>query len=76
MGGNVAAGMSGGVEIARNLMAKCWISAHDEDKENTGVSVANVKKTKHSIQEVMRSMTGVGTHVMNLGVGEEITMKV
>ena len=75
MGGNVAAGSRGGVEIARNLMARCWISAHDEDKDNTGISVANVKKTKHSLREVIQDMAGTRTQVMTLGVGEEYMMK-
>ncbi|KAL9632854.1 MAG: hypothetical protein Q9164_005051, partial [Protoblastenia rupestris] len=52
MGGNVAAGLPGGVEIAKNLMARCWISAHDEDKDNTGISVANVKTRKYNTEEV------------------------
>lgn len=32
-------GMEGGAEIARALMARCWISAHDEPKDDRGVSV-------------------------------------
>ncbi|KAJ9634735.1 hypothetical protein H2204_006184 [Knufia peltigerae] len=39
LGGNIMTGMEGGAEIARALMARCWISAHDEQKEDRGVSV-------------------------------------
>ena len=74
MGGNVAAGLPGGVDIARNLMARCWISAHDEDKDNSGISVANVKTRKYYIQEVSEMVDG-GTKVANLGVGEEIKLR-
>lgn len=74
MGGNVAAGLPGGVEIARNLMAKCWISAHDEDKDNTGISVAKVTVRKYNLPEVAE-MVGGATKVGNLGVGEEVLLK-
>ena len=77
MGGNIAAGLPGGVEIARNLMARCWISAHDEDKENSGVSVASIKKIKYTTGEVS-SMVGEGggfTRVLNLVCGEAIVLK-
>ena len=78
MGGNVAAGLPGGVEIARNLMARCWVSAHDEDKDNTGLSVMQVKTRKYNIEEVdemVRSLSG-STSVFNLGVGQELVLKV
>ena len=75
MGGNVAAGLPGGVEIARNLMARCWVSAHDEDKNNTGISVKNVKIHKHSLQEVISEMVDADTRVLNLGVGEEMQLR-
>ena len=74
MGGNVAAGLPGGVEIATKLMAKCWISAHDEDKDNTGISVLNVTKKKHGVGEVADVMMGTDTRVASLGVGEEVSL--
>ncbi|KAL8739831.1 MAG: hypothetical protein Q9190_007401, partial [Brigantiaea leucoxantha] len=52
LGGNVAAGLPGGVEIAKNLMARYWISAHDEDKETTGLSVMRVTFKKYTIEDV------------------------
>lgn len=74
MGGNINSGLPGGVEIAKNLMARCWISAHDEEKDNTGLSVMKVVTRKHHIDEV-RSMVGRCTEVAALGVGEERVLK-
>lgn len=70
MGGNINSGLPGGMQITQNLMAKCWISAHDEEKDNTGLSVMRVVTRKHHIDEV-RSMVGGCTQVAVLGVGEE-----
>ena len=70
MGGNINSGLPGGIQIAQNLMAKCWISAHDEEKDNTGLSVMKVVTRKHHIDEV-RSAVGGCTAVAVLGVGEE-----
>lgn len=77
MGGNVAAGLPGGVEIAQNLMAKCWVSAHDEEKDNSGLSVMQVKTRKYNAEEVVemvRDQCG-STNVVNLGVGQELVLK-
>lgn len=78
LGGNVAAGLPGGVEIARNLMAKCWISAHDEDKDSTGVAVMAVKTSKYSTEEVremLRQEKGSDIEVASLGVGAEMVLR-
>ena len=79
MGGNVAAGLPGGVEIAQNLMARCWVSAHDEDKDNTGLSVMQVKTRKYTTEEVdamcREDRGGGGTSVVNLGVGQEMVLR-
>ena len=59
-------------------MARCWVSAHDEDKDNTGLSVMQVKTRKYNIEEVdemVRSLSG-STSVFNLGVGQELVLKV
>lgn len=77
MGGNVAAGLPGGVEIAQNLMARCWVSAHDEDKDNSGLSVMQVKTRKYNTEEVIemvRNQCG-STSVVNLGAGQELVLK-
>lgn len=76
LGGNVNAGLPGGVEIAQSLMARCWISAHDEDKENSGLAVKKVTTRKYNAQEV-RNMVAKekgSTDIIVLGCGEEIKM--
>ena len=81
MGGNVSAGLPGGVEISRNLMARYWIKAHDEDKENSGLAVKKVMTRKYTIGEVKELLGGdngkgrCATSVVALGVGQEVTIK-
>ncbi|KAL9608319.1 MAG: hypothetical protein Q9167_006840 [Letrouitia subvulpina] len=77
LGGNVNAGLPGGVEIAKNLMAKCWISAHDEDKENSGLAVLKVATRKYTKEEVreMVSRESPTCDVRVLECGEEMIMK-
>ncbi len=78
LGGNIAAGLPGGVEIAQNLMAKCWISAHDEDKDNSGLSVMSVKTRKYKIEEVREMLSraeGGNINVANLASGAEIVLE-
>ena len=78
MGGNVATGLPGGVEIAQNLMARCWISAHDEEKEDAGLAVLAVKKrryTKEDVREKLRQEVGSNVDVANLGPGAEMVLK-
>ena len=78
MGGNLAAGLPGGVEIAKNLMTRCWISAHDEEKENSGLSVMSVKTRKYNIEEVrdmLREERSSNIDVVNLASGAEIVLK-
>lgn len=78
MGGNIAAGLTGGIEIAQNLMAKCWISAHDEDKDNSGLSVMSTETRKHSVEEVremLRQERGGNTDVLNLASGDQVVLK-
>ena len=78
MGGNIAAGLPGGVEIAQNLMARCWISAHDEDKDNSGLSVMSVKTRKYKIEEVrdmLRQAKASNVDVANLSSGAEILLR-
>ncbi|KAL8782753.1 MAG: hypothetical protein Q9213_005131 [Squamulea squamosa] len=82
MGGNVNAGLPGGVEIAKNLMARCWVGAHDEDKENSGVSVLKIRMRKYGLGEVRESVRkewsgggGGGCEVRALNYGEELVMR-
>jgi len=81
MGGNVSAGLPGGVEMAQNLMARYWIKAHEEDKENSGLAVKKVMTRKYTIQEVKellqeRGKRGrCGTTVVALRVGQDMMIK-
>ena len=78
LGGNLAAGSPGGIEIAQNLMARCWISAHDEDKDNTGLSVMSVKTkkyTKEQVRNMLRQELGSNVNVANLEPGAEMVLK-
>jgi Beta-lactamase superfamily domain len=83
LGGNIMMGSNGGVEIARGLMARCWVSAHDEPKDNRGLAVAKLVVTKTTPEEVRRKLwkgpegellrkKGWTCDVRNLGVGAEM----
>ncbi|KAF7513228.1 hypothetical protein GJ744_010624 [Endocarpon pusillum] len=56
LGGNITAGTEGGVQIARGLMARCWLSAHDEPKDDQGFSVKKLKTSRVSVEEVRRAL--------------------
>jgi hypothetical protein len=81
LGGNISAGSPGGLHIAQNLLAQAWISAHDADKENRGISVKMVRLHKFTAEEITnllekgngkRKATYVdGTRVVSLGPGDE-----
>lgn len=58
MGGNICAGAPGGMEIARNLFPKVWISAHDEEKYNSGLVVKNTKTTKYRKEDIEYRLNG------------------
>lgn len=86
LGGNISAGLPGGLEIAQNLLARAWISAHDEDKEISGFSVSSIKTRKYSVDEVKailrsgepvakKGNANVHTDVKILDVGEEMVLK-
>ncbi|KAL8909495.1 MAG: hypothetical protein Q9207_000175 [Kuettlingeria erythrocarpa] len=80
MGGNVNAGIPGGIEIAKNLMARHWIGAHDEDKENSGLSVMKIRLKKYGLDEVRecvrREFGGRGDcEVRVLECGEEMCIQ-
>lgn len=56
LGGNINAGVDGGMQIARSLMARVWLSAHDESKNDRGLSVKRLKIKKASAEEVRRQL--------------------
>ncbi|KIW93439.1 uncharacterized protein Z519_06044 [Cladophialophora bantiana CBS 173.52] len=83
LGGNIMAGMYGGAEIARALMARCWIRAHDEPKDSRGISVKKLRVRRISVDEVRRHLwegeegewlrkRGWTCDVRQLGAGREI----
>lgn len=61
MGGTVATGTPGGIEIIKvlNGRVKAWVTAHDEQKDNRGLSVM-LLKTEHyqeaEVKQLLRSM--------------------
>ena len=56
LGGNIMTGMYGGAEIARALMARCWVSAHDEDKDDRGFSVKKLRVKRIAAAEVRKHL--------------------
>jgi hypothetical protein len=56
LGGNINAGIDGGMQIARSLMARVWLSAHDEAKDDRGLSVKRLKIKRASAEEVRRQL--------------------
>jgi Beta-lactamase superfamily domain len=84
-GGNITAGTEGGVQIARGLMARCWLSAHDEDKDDQGVSVKKLKTSRLSAREVRKALwqgpegeemrrKGWNCDVRSLAAGQEMVI--
>lgn len=81
LGGNICAGLPGGQEIAQSLLARCWISAHDADKDTKGFASKKLAMEKHPKKEIEDLVSPrsekfperrTGTEVVILGVGEEI----
>ena len=82
LGGNICSGFPGGLEIAQNLCAKAWISAHDGDKESKGFANNKVvieKYEREEVESVVSPRSGkfprkTGTEAVVLKVGEEMTL--
>ena len=84
LGGNIAAGTPGGVEIAKNLFPRVWVSAHDEDNDNRGVSVKSLRTTRYAVEDVRGMLDeALGsrsrkkqnkTVLLALGAGEECSV--
>ncbi|OAL46227.1 hypothetical protein IQ07DRAFT_200444 [Pyrenochaeta sp. DS3sAY3a] len=77
LGGNISAGSPGGLEIAQNLYAQAWISAHDADKDNRGWAVKQTRIGQYAVDEVMKMIANgskrkslSNTTVVSLGPGE------
>lgn len=82
LGGNICAGLPTGRDIAQNLLAGTWISAHDGDKETKGFASTKIMTRRFDKQEVEDAVSpktpgfpqGRGTEVIILGVGEDIRL--
>lgn len=73
MGGVVAAGAPGGVEVAKRVQAKYWVGAHDEVKDNKGMATAFLKTQPYDAEEteeLLEEAGVVGTKVYQLDAGE------
>lgn len=75
-------GAAGGMDIAKALMARCWISAHDELKDDRGVAVKKLKLQQTQAEEIRRELLGNVDNrsngwmcdVRSLDVGKTITL--
>lgn len=71
-------GVDGGLEIARALMARCWISAHDEEKDDRGLAVKLLKcdrNNEHIVKDKLaRAENAWDCDVRALDVGAEILL--
>ncbi|KAH8602607.1 hypothetical protein B0O99DRAFT_647493 [Bisporella sp. PMI_857] len=83
MGGNICSGFPGGLEIAQNLAAKVWISAHDGDKDTKGFANNKIVIQKYPREEVESVVSPksdkfprkkTGTEAVILEAGEEMTL--
>jgi hypothetical protein len=52
LGGNICSGFPGGLEIAQNLCARVWVSAHDGEKETKGIANGKLEVRKYEREEV------------------------
>lgn len=84
LGGNISTGSPGGFEIARNLYARTWISAHDADKDNRGWAVKQTKIGQYAIDAVKTMLDEdkdgkrrkpARTEVVSLAPGQEHRME-
>lgn len=80
LGGNISTGSPGGFEIARNLYARSWISAHDADKDNRGWAVKQTRIGQYAVEEVKKMLLDgrdskqrkpIRTQVISLAPGQE-----
>lgn len=79
MGGVVAAGAPGGMEVVRMLdgRVKHWVAAHDEEKDNRGVSVKLLKTQRYGMTDVEHLLRQEGYGHVKLACldpGEELLM--
>lgn len=73
----MATGLPGGIEIARNLLPRVWIGAHDERKVVAGMLTRGIERTDFLAEEVQGSLEGgrVRTVVLTLEGGMEVWVR-
>jgi len=74
LGGLVARGFPGGLELAQRIGAKYWISAHDEVKDNKGWATVWIKSRPYSLEEAQRALNqelGTKTKLVVLDSGQD-----
>lgn len=71
LSGKVVTGAPGGLELCRRFGVKTWISAHDEVKDNKGLSVKWIKSRAFGVEDVRSLVEEAGecVEVVNLEVG-------
>jgi hypothetical protein len=84
LGGNISSGVPAGQETALALNARAWVSAHDGDKDVSGLMTKMLRARRYAREEVLEVLapTGKGsgtrgereTEVVMLGTGEEIVL--
>lgn len=80
LGGNISAGSPGGLQIARSLYAQTWISAHDADKNNRGLSVKQTRIGRFAAEKIesmfyeaeeAKKKPSIPTKLITLASGDE-----
>ncbi len=56
MGGAICTGFPTGKEIVAMTKARCWVSAHDEDKKTTGVATLLTKFTHYKREAIEKEL--------------------
>ena len=84
LGGNMMAGLPGGLEIVRKLLPRVWVGVHDEEKKLRGAMAGTVRKTGFGLEEVEKrvgeALGGEGkggkrvTEVVRLESGKEMRL--
>lgn len=76
-GGNILAGAENGINVALALHARRWFIAHDEEKENSGISIRTLTTKRYPRDEVRNMMAAqskhrpLATELLDLESGEE-----
>jgi hypothetical protein len=77
MGGKVAAGAPGGLELVKSLGVRHWVSAHDEKVDTSGLATTFIKRRDYLDEEVRALLKDAGqeTRTVQLGPGESVNIR-